>query len=535
MFCLSSPIILTIMIDSSTLSQVTALFEQLSTPLVFRTQIGSQRVEGEQMRQFLTDFASTSPLLSVEHEQTTSDDALSFSLYREGVFTGISYRGIPNGHEFTSLLMAVFNANGLGKNLPDEVLRQRILSLKGGAKITTYVSLTCTNCPDVVQALQVIALLHPNISHEMVDGGLFQEEVEQRGIQGVPAVFVEGEMIHSGKGSLSDLLDKLEKKLGTDPSTQTNKPSVSNVDLVVVGGGPAGISSAIYSARKGLRVALVAERLGGQVLDTVDIENVISVPHTTGAQLAADLRRHAESYSIEIFTDRRVSRMELTTPIKHIETQNGEVFEAPSVILAMGAEWRKLGVPGEEALIGRGVHFCPHCDGPFYKDKSVAVVGGGNSGVEAALDLANICQHVTLLEFADHLLADQVLQEKLRALPNADIHTLAQTTEILQADGKMAGLQWKNRSTDAVQSLAVDGVFVQIGLAPRTELVKGQLTLSQRGEIVVDERCRTSVPGVYAAGDVTTVPYKQIVVAMGEGAKAALSAFEDRLKSTVAS
>lgn len=520
------------MIDSSILEQVKTLFQDLTTPLTLQCSIGSEHPEAASLREFLNDFVSTSPLLEL-HEETAQGNTLSFELVKDGQPTGISFRGIPNGHEFTSLLMAVFNANGLGKNLPDEGIRRRIAALRGPAKITTYVSLTCTNCPDVVQALNVMALINPQISHEMVDGALFQEEVNALNIQGVPAVFIGKEQIHSGKSSLAELLDTLEEKLGTTLSDDNAQAVERQFDVVVLGGGPAGVSAAIYSARKGLSVAIVAERIGGQVKDTVGIENLISVPKTTGAQLADDLQKHAAQYPIEVFENRKVTAVSLTDKVKKVQAKGGETFLAPALILATGANWRRLNVPGEKEMIGRGVHFCPHCDGPFYKDKTVAVIGGGNSGIEAAIDLAGICKQVTVVEFGDKLIADNVLQEKLRSLPNTEVITRAQTTSILNNGSTVTGLQIKNRDDDSLREISLDGVFVQIGLAPGSELFAEQLELSPRKEVKIDETNRTSIPGVYAAGDVSTVPYKQIIIAMGEGAKAALSAFDDRVRGII--
>lgn len=511
------------MIDQQTLDQVRTLFAALSTPVVLRYSLDAERQDNDQLLAFLNDFVSTSSRLSLEEY---TDAPWGFELVTDHQPIGVRFRGIPNGHEFTSLLMAVFNANGMGKNLPDEALTRRIKAIKGG-KLTTYVSLTCTNCPDVVQTLNMFALLNPHIEHEMVDGALFQDEVAQLNIQGVPAVFVDGEMIHSGKATLTELLDKVERTLGTEEQGEAVERSF---DLLVLGGGPAGIAAAVYAARKGLEVAVVAERIGGQVNDTTGIENLISVSHTTGTQLAIDLRTHAEQYPIALLENRRIVHTDLAQPIKTVKTNTNELFKAPAVIIATGAQWRRLGLEHEDRLIGRGVHFCPHCDGPFYKDKEVAVIGGGNSGVEAAIDLAGICRKVTVLEFADRLLADDVLQEKLQSMPNTEVHRMAQTVELRHDGQSLTGLVYKDRNTEQLHELSLDGIFVQIGLAPVTALFADQLALSPRKEIVIDHTCRTSLPGVYAAGDATTVPYKQIVVAMGEGAKAALSAFEDQMR-----
>lgn len=511
------------MIDQQTLDQVRTLFAPLTKPVTLRYTPDEKQSENDSLTAFLNDFATTSDKISLEEQ---SGGSWGFEVLADRQPTGIFFRGIPNGHEFTSLLMAVFNANGIGKNLPDEALTRRIRAIKGG-HITTYVSLTCTNCPDVVQALNVMALLNPHISHEMVDGALFQEEVDQLHIQGVPAVFVDGKMIHSGKATLTELLDKVENALGTEEQGEAEEKSF---DLMVLGGGPAGIAAAVYAARKGLNVAVVAERIGGQVNDTTGIENLISVSQTNGTKLAADLRTHAEQYPIALLENRRITHAELTSTVKTVKTNTNELIKAPAVIIATGAQWRRLGLEHEAEMIGHGVHFCPHCDGPFYKDKTVAVIGGGNSGVEAAIDLAGICRKVTVLEFSDKLVADGVLQEKMKNTPNIEVIRMAQTVELRHNGQAITGLVYKDRQNDERHEIALDGIFVQIGLAPDTALFADQLALSPRKEIVIDPTCRTSLPGVYAAGDASTVPYKQIVVAMGEGAKAALSAFEDNMR-----
>ncbi len=517
------------MLDQDILNQVSNVLSSLKANFTLQATINHGLPHSKEMLDFINDFASTSDKLSTLVEES-DEHKLQFVLLKEGQPTGIGFRGIPGGHEFTSLLLAVLNADGQGKNLPDEMIAQRIKGIKGPVKLTTYVSLTCTNCPEVVQSLNLFALYNPAIEHEMVDGALFQDEVNGLGIQGVPAVYLNGEMLHSGRGSLGMLLQKLEDTVGSSASEQAITPIERNYDVVVMGGGPAGASAAIYSARKGLKVAIVAERVGGQVNDTVGIENLISVPFTTGVQLSGHLREHIDSYSINVFEHRHIERVDFSGKLKHIFTRGGEVFTAPAVIVATGASWRKLQVDDEAKYIGHGVHFCPHCDGPFYKGKRVAVIGGGNSGVEAAIDLAGICEHVTLLEFANTMRADTVLQNKLHAMPNVDILLSSQTTAVLGNGEKVTALRVKDRTSGEERDLALDGVFVQIGLSPNSQVLEGQVELSPRREIIIDATCRTSVAGIYAAGDVTTVPYKQIVVAMGEGAKAALSAFDDRIR-----
>lgn len=522
------------MLDTSILQQVTEIFRNLEADYTFRINYAPLREESSQLIKFLNDFSSTSARLNVE-KQEAEGDTLAFSLLKNGEETGITFRGIPNGHEFTSLLLAVLNADGKGKNLPDEGVARRIRALKGDIRLQTYVSLTCTNCPDVVQTLNIFALLNPNIRHEMVDGALFQSEVDKLGVQAVPAVFAEGKMLHVGRGSLGELLEKLEVAY---PSTdecenKESSPIHRSFDVLVLGGGPAGASAAIYSARKGLKVAMVAERIGGQVKETVGIENLISVPYTTGNQLADNLRTHLTHYPIELFENRRIESTHFSGKEKQVTVKGGEVFGAPAVIIATGAGWRRLNVEGEAEYIGRGVAFCPHCDGPFYVGKEVAVVGGGNSGIEAAIDLAGICKKVTVIEFMDTLKADQVLQDKAKSLPNVEILTSTQTMKVSGNGEKVTALQLKNRTTGEEHELSLDGVFVQIGLSANSQPFLGELETTRIGEIMIDAHCRTNLPGVYAAGDVSSVPYKQIIIAMGEGAKAALSAFDDRVRGVI--
>lgn len=521
------------MLDTAILQQVTDIFRALEADYTLVARCSASRDERAQLVEFLTDFATTSPRLSVEQHEADGD-TLEFALLKNGEATGVTFRGIPNGHEFTSLLLAILNADGKGKNLPDEGIARRIRALGGDIHLQTYVSLTCTNCPDVVQTLNIFALLNPNISHEMVDGALFQSEVDAKGVQAVPAVFADGKMLHVGRGSLGELLEKLEANYPSVPQANSisEAPVSRSFDVVVLGGGPAGASAAIYSARKGLRVAILAERIGGQVKETVGIENMISIPYTTGSELADNLRTHLTHYPIELFENRRIETTELQGAEKRVVVTGGEIFTAPAVIIATGAGWRRLNVEGEAEYIGRGVAFCPHCDGPFYAGKSVAVVGGGNSGIEAAIDLAGICKRVTVIEFMDELKADKVLQDKVRSLPNVDIMLSTQTTKVVGNGDKLTALQLKERHTGEERELALDGVFVQIGLsansAPFAELEKTRI-----GEIIIDAHCRTNIAGVYAAGDVSSVPYKQIIIAMGEGAKAALTAFDDRVRGVI--
>lgn len=520
------------MLDHNILDQVKTVFASLQGSYVLRATYSKTHDRAAELQDFVRDFASTSDRLSVEIVEG-ENQKFGFDLLKEGSETGVRFSGIPGGHEFTSLLLAVLNADGQGKNLPDEQIIRRIKALKTPVKLQTYVSLTCTNCPDVVQALNVMALAHPELSHEMIDGGLFQDDITRLNIQGVPAVYVNGEPLYTGRGNLAQLLQELEDKVGTAIDDEQAEAIERRYDVVVLGGGPAGTSAAIYSARKGLKVAVVAERVGGQVNDTVGIENLVSVSHTTGTKLAADLKEHLGDYPVDIFENRRVNHVSLKDREKLVSVKGGETFVAPAVILATGASWRRLNVEDEARYIGHGVHFCPHCDGPFYKGRNVAVIGGGNSGVEAAIDLAGICAHVTLFEFGESLRADTVLREKVATLSNVEVITQAQTTRVNGDGTSLTSITVKDRRNDEEREYAFDGVFVQIGLMPNSEVLRTELELSPRGEVPVDAFGRTAVPGVYAAGDVSTVPYKQIIIAMGEGAKAALSAFDDRIRGVI--
>lgn len=513
------------MLEEALKSQLRSIFADLKAEYILEVRVHPQHESREELLGLLEDVAGCSAKIGC---RATEGEALAFSLLKEGKETGIHFRGVPNGHEFTSLLLAILNSDGKGKNIPDDSICNRIKALKGPVHLTTYVSLTCTNCPDVVQALNVMAMLHPDITHEMVDGALYREEAESLKLQGVPAVFADGELLHIGRGELGELLGKLEERYGTEV-TQIRKEE-KNFDVVVVGGGPAGAAAAVYSARKGLNVAVVAERIGGQVKETVGIENLISVPETTGERLAGDLRVHMQQYPVRIFEHRKVEKLEIASGRKVLYVSGGEKFSAPAVIVATGASWRRLNVPGETEYTGKGVAFCPHCDGPFYKGKHVAVVGGGNSGIEAAIDLAGICRKVTVFEFLDSLKADRVLQEKVAALSNVEVFLSSQTTEVLGNGEHMTGLRVKDRNTGEEREIKLDGVFVQIGLSANSGAFREIVETNQAGEIVIDEHCRTGVAGIYAAGDVSTVPYKQIIISMGEGAKAALTAFEDRMR-----
>ncbi len=518
------------MLDNNILNQVSELFVNLDSNYTFKITYSPSREEKDEMIAFLQDVASCSSHITCHINEVSNGNVLEFSILKDNKPTGIKFRGIPNGHEFTSLLLALLNADDKGKNLPDEIISNRIKTISGEIKIQSYVSLTCTNCPDVVQALNIIALINPHITHEIIDGALFQDEVNKLKIQAVPTVFANGKLLHVGRGSLSELLSKLEDAFGTIEKS-SNLNIQHNFDLLVVGGGPAGASSAIYSARKGLKVAVIAETIGGQVKETVGIENLISTPFTTGSELAVSLRKHMEQYNIGIYENRKIILSHLKNKIKNLTTDTGETFSAPAVIIATGAGWRKLGIDGENEYIGRGVAFCPHCDGPIFKNKNIAVIGGGNSGIEAAIDLAGICKSVIVFEYADSLKADMVLQKKLQSIPNISVHTYSQTEKILGDGEKVISINVKNRKTENMQNYPIDGIFVQIGLSANSSPFCDELETTKTGEIIIDSFGRTSIPGVYAAGDVSNIPYKQIIIAMGEGAKAALTAFDDRIRN----
>lgn len=512
------------MLDNAIKLQLREIFSQLEAHYILSVDVHQTHPQRAELVGMLEDVASTSEKIGCKIED---GEGLRVRLIKESEDTGISFRCVPGGHEFTSLLMAILNADGKGKNMPDEFITQRIKALKGPINLTTYLSLSCTNCPDVVQALNIMALINPQITHEAVDGAINQTEAERLKIQAVPTVFANGEQLHVGRGTIAGLLEKLESLYG---SRETTENVTRNYDVIVAGGGPAGTTAAIYSARKGLRVAVVAEKVGGQVNETTGIENLPSVAATTGNRLATDLREHMRHYPIDILENRKIEQITIEDSEKSVTVKGGEEYKAPILIIATGAKWRRLNVDGESEYIGRGVAFCPHCDGPFYRGKDVAVIGGGNSGIEAAIDLAGICRKVTVIEFAESLKADKVLQNKLVSLPNVEVFTNSATTRITGDDNKVTGLTMRNRANGEEQHLPLDGVFVQIGLTANSDLVKDSLETNKIGEIITDKNGRTKKRGVYAAGDVTDVTYKQIVIAMGEGAKAALAAFEDRMR-----
>ncbi|MFO1272413.1 MAG: alkyl hydroperoxide reductase subunit F [Rubrivivax sp.] len=512
------------MLDANIRAQLGAYLGRLTQPVELVASLDDSEAAG-QMRELLGEIAELSPLVSARFDGGAGRRP-SFQITRAGADMGVTFAAVPMGHEFTSLVLALLQAGGHPPKVEAEVIAQ-IQALEGDFVFETWMSLTCHNCPDVVQALNLMAVLNPRVRHVAIDGGLFRDEVEERQILAVPSVFLNGKPFGNGRMEIGEILAKVDSgSAARDAKKLAAKPVF---DMLVVGGGPAGAAAAVYAARKGIRTGLVAERMGGQTMDTMGIENFISVLETQGPKFAAALEAHTKAYDVDLMAGQRVAKVEPGATFT-VTLDNGAELKAKSVVLAPGARWRKVNVPGEAEYANKGVAYCPHCDGPLFKGKRVAVIGGGNSGVEAAIDLAGIVEHVTLIEFAETLKADAVLVKKLQSLPNVVIRTNTQTTEISGDGRKVTGLIFKDRATGELGSIELAGVFVQIGLVPNTEFLKGTVELSRFGEIIVDARCATSVPGLYAAGDATTVPYKQIVVAAGEGAKAALSAFDHLIR-----
>ena len=517
------------MLDTNLKTQLKAYLEKVTQPF----EIVASLDDGEKSRELLSllqDIATLSDKITLK---TDGDDARkpSFSLNRIGGNISLRFAGIPMGHEFTSLVLALLQVGGHPSKTAPEVIEQ-IKALDGDYRFETYFSLSCQNCPDVVQALNLMAVLNPNIQHVAIDGALFQDEVEARQIMSVPSIYLNGELFTQGRMSEEEILAKLDT--GSSARDAEKLKAKDAFDVLVVGGGPAGAAAAIYAARKGIRTGVAAERFGGQVLDTMAIENFISVKETEGPKLARALEEHVREYEVDIMNLQRASQLIPAGDdgLHRVQFENGGELKAKTLILATGARWREMNVLGEQEYRGRGVAYCPHCDGPLFKGKRVAVIGGGNSGVEAAIDLAGIVAHVTLLEFGEDLRADAVLQRKLNSLPNVRVLKMAQTTEVKGDGQKVTGLVYKDRNNDEMHEVELEGIFVQIGLLPNSEWLKGTLELSRFGEIIVDAKGQTSIPGVFAAGDVTTVPYKQIVIAVGEGAKASLSAFDHLIRSS---
>jgi len=514
------------MLDANLTKQLDQYLGNLREPIELVASLGDGKRSAD-TRALLEEIAALSDKVTASFDG--QDERRPSFIIRRASDAGkwVRFAGLPLGHEFTSLVLALLWAGGHPPKVDAEVLEQ-IADLEGEYEFEMYFSLSCHNCPDVVQALTLMALTNSRINATLIEGGTFQEEVEARNVMAVPATFLNGEMFASGKMSVEEILAKLDGNAAERAAAKlANKDPF---EVLVVGGGPAGASAAVYTARKGFSTGVAAERFGGQVLDTMGIENFISVPYTEGPKLARQLEAHVGEYDIDVMN---LAVAERLVPAKQpggyheVVFANGATLKARSIVLSTGARWRNLGVPGEFEYRNRGVAYCPHCDGPLYKGKRVAVIGGGNSGVEAAIDLAGIVAHVTLVEFDVALRADQVLQDKLRSMPNVDILVNAQTTEVTGDGEKVSGMTYKDRASGEERRVELEGVFVQIGLVPNTEWLKDSgVELSKFGEIVIDSHAATNVPGVFAAGDVTTVPYKQIIIAMGEGSKAALSAFD---------
>jgi NADH-dependent peroxiredoxin subunit F len=514
------------MLEDNLKTQLKGYLERLVQPV----EIVASLDDGDKSREMqglLQDIVSLSPLVSLVPTRDATQVKPSFALRRPGQEPHVRFAGVPMGHEFTSLVLALLQAGGHPSKAAPAVLEQ-IRALDGEFNFETFVSLSCQSCPDVVQALNLMAVVNPKIRHTMIDGALFQDEVERRQVMAVPAVFLNGQPFGQGRMELPEILSKLDAGGAERDLKKFN--AKAPYDVLVVGGGPAGAAAAIYAARKGIRTGIAAERLGGQLLDTVGIENFISVKETEGHKLATGLEQHVTTYDVDVMNLQRAEAL-MPGDLIEIRLSNGGALRAKSVIIATGARWREINVPGEREYRNRGVAYCPHCDGPLFKGKRVAVIGGGNSGVEAAIDLAGLVSHVTVIEYDAQLRADAVLTDRLRSLPNVTVITSAQTTEVIGDGTRVTSLTYKDRQSGAVHPLELAGVFVQIGLVPNTDWLKGTLKLSARGEIEVDARGQTSVPGVFAAGDCTIVPYKQIVIAMGEGAKASLSAFDHLIRS----
>ena len=511
------------MLESAIKAQLTGYLERLRQPVELIASLGDDAKSAE-TRELLQEIATLSPLVSVR-EDGTGARRPSFTVGRPGEIARIRFAGIPMGHEFTSLVLGLLQTGGHPPKA-DEAVMERIRGLAGAFRFETYVSLSCHNCPDVVQALNLMAVLNPTVENVMIDGALFQDEVDERRIMAVPSVYLNGEPFGQGRMSLEEIVAKVDADAGARGAADIN--ARGPYEMLIVGGGPAGAAAAVYAARKGIRTGVLAERFGGQVADTLGIENLISVTHTEGPRLVKALEEHVKAYEVDVMNLQRAAALVPAGEdgLAQVQLINGATVRAKAVVIATGARWREMNVPGEQEYKGKGVCFCPHCDGPLFKGKRVAVIGGGNSGVEAAIDLAGIVKHVTLLEFDTALRADAVLQSKLRSLPNVTAITNAQTSEVKGDGEKVVGISYTDRSSGETRSVELEGLFVQIGLLPNTDWLKGTIELSPRGEIEVDARGQTSVPGIYAAGDVTTVPFKQIVIAMGEGSKAALSAFD---------
>ncbi|CAN7325776.1 alkyl hydroperoxide reductase subunit F [Polaromonas sp. LjRoot131] len=520
------------MLDEATKAQLKSYLERATQPIEIVASLDDSEGSGE-MLSLLKDVAEASPLVKLTESRDDKHRKPSFSINRPSENHGPRFAGLPMGHEFTSLILALLQIGGYPPKVEQAVLDQ-IRALDGDFEFEIYVSLTCHNCPDVVQALNLMAVQNPRIRATMIEGGMFQEEVKERQIMAVPTVFLNGTEFGQGRMSLEEILAKIDTS-GVEREAKKIDGKEA-FDVLIVGGGPAGAAAAVYAARKGIRTGVASERFGGQVLDTMGIENFISIKETEGPKFAHALEEHVRNYDVDIMNLQRAKALIPNSgPDKNlieVQLESGASLKSKSIVISTGARWRNINVPGEHEFKNKGVAYCPHCDGPLFKGKRVAVIGGGNSGVEAAIDLAGIVGHVTLIEYDTALRADAVLQRKLNSLQNVTVITNAQTTEIT-GDQKVNGLVYKHRTSGELKTVELEGVFIQIGLVPNTDWLKGTVELSKHGEIIVDAKGQTSVPGVFAAGDVTTVPFKQIIIAAGEGAKAALSAFDYLIRSPI--
>ncbi|MBF6616814.1 MAG: alkyl hydroperoxide reductase subunit F [Candidimonas sp.] len=517
------------MLDATLKTQLNSYMEMLRQPIEIVAYLDDSQKSTE-LRDLLREIDGMSDKITLSERDDDDQRKPSFSINRSGTDISVQFAGIPMGHEFTSLVLALLQVGGHPIKL-DEAVIEQIRNLDGDYAFETYFSLSCQNCPDVVQALNTMSIINPRIRHVAIDGALYQDEVDARQIMSVPTMFLNGDVFGQGRSSVEEILARLDTGAADRKAQELN--AKDPYDVLIVGGGPAGAAAAVYAARKGIRTGVVAERFGGQVLDTMAIENFISVKETDGPKFAAALEQHVQAYDVDIMNLQQATEL-VPGKLTEIKLANGGSLKARTVILATGARWREINVPGERQYRNNGVAYCPHCDGPLFKGKRVAVIGGGNSGVEAAIDLAGLVKHVTLIEYGSALRADAVLQRKLNSMPNVTIITSAQTTEINGDGKKVSSLTYQDRADKEIHTIELEGVFVQIGLVPNTEWLKGgAVALSKHGEIEIDARGQTSVPGVFAAGDCTTVPYKQIVISAGDGAKAALSAFDHLIRTSV--
>ncbi|WP_417507895.1 alkyl hydroperoxide reductase subunit F [Marinomonas gallaica] len=515
------------MLDANMKQQLGTYLQNIVNPIEITVSVNNSDKSNELLELATEIQALNSDKITLSVNENPQGRAPQMSVGPKGEQARVSFAGIPMGHEFTSLVLALLQAGGHPSKAAQETLEQ-IKNLDTELNFEVYISLSCHNCPDVVQAINLMAVLNPKVTATMIDGGVFPDEVEQRNVMAVPSLYVNGEHFGQGRMTLDEILNKVDT--GASDKQAAALSEKDPYDVLIVGGGPAGAAAAIYAARKGIRTGIVAERFGGQVADTMAIENFISVKATDGPKMVANLEQHVLDYDVDIMKTQRAARIE-TKELVEVELENGAVLKSKTIILATGARWREMNVPGEQEYKGKGVAYCPHCDGPLFKGKKTAVIGGGNSGIEAAIDLAGLVEHVTVLEFSDTLRADDVLVKKAKSLPNVTIIKNAMTTEVLGDGERVNGLTYTDRTTDESHTIELAGIFVQIGLVPNSEFLKDAIELTDRGEIVIDQHGRTSMEGVFAAGDVTNVPFKQIIISMGAGATAALGAFDHLIRN----